>query len=122
MSAPTQTPEYIKTKYAALKLQMTVLEVMIRDNAPLYFLTEAIERVFEKAEDLRHDKKKEEDDGERVDEDDEGASDWGEVCCLCGEEIKTLLDAHFPAPLAKSGSCCSTCNQTKVLPARLSHK
>jgi len=38
-------------------------------------------------------------------------------CVLCGYKIFGY--GHNPAPLA-SGRCCDICNDTKVIPARLS--
>lgn len=44
------------------------------------------------------------------------------ICCLCGEEI---LDpyGHNPYPLATNPEdrCCETCNDTKVIPARIAN-
>lgn len=40
------------------------------------------------------------------------------TCCLCGE----LCDCpygHNPFPLAEDGKCCSACNSSKVIPARM---
>tara|TARA_R110002012_G_scaffold31757_2_gene94758 strand:- start:3396 stop:3545 length:150 start_codon:yes stop_codon:yes gene_type:complete len=39
-------------------------------------------------------------------------------CCLCKNEIEG--HGHNPLPLYnKEGRCCSICNYTKVIPARL---
>ena len=39
-------------------------------------------------------------------------------CCLCSQEYEG--HGHNPLPLYNSeGRCCTTCNFTKVLPARL---
>jgi hypothetical protein len=45
-----------------------------------------------------------------------------ETCCLCNAEIKDFRDSHNPYPLAINSSdrCCSVCNNTVVLDARLS--
>jgi hypothetical protein len=45
-------------------------------------------------------------------------------CCLCGEEIPVVngwAEGHNPDPLAigEDDRCCSDCNATKVIPARL---
>jgi hypothetical protein len=41
-------------------------------------------------------------------------------CCICEMEIDNGMDYHNPAPLGKSGDvCCTYCNITKVIPARL---
>jgi len=48
-------------------------------------------------------------------------------CCICGEEIDIQYgpdgepfwsEGHNALPV-KDGRCCSTCNETKVIPARL---
>ncbi len=39
-------------------------------------------------------------------------------CVLCGAKIDDRF-GHNPAPLKNSGRCCSSCNDTKVIPARL---
>ena len=42
-------------------------------------------------------------------------------CCFCNEIIKG--HGHNPVPLYnKEGRCCTLCNFTKVLPARLTLK
>ncbi len=39
-------------------------------------------------------------------------------CCICDQEYEGY--GHNPLPLYNSeGRCCTTCNFTKVLPARL---
>tara|TARA_R100001015_G_C4480355_1_gene61068 strand:+ start:365 stop:550 length:186 start_codon:yes stop_codon:yes gene_type:complete len=39
-------------------------------------------------------------------------------CCLCNQEYEG--HGHNPLPLYNSeGRCCTTCNFTKVLPARI---
>lgn len=45
-----------------------------------------------------------------------------ETCSLCGTEIKDFRDSHNPYPLAKKTTdrCCSACNNSVVLDARLS--
>ena len=51
-------------------------------------------------------------------------------CCLCGQDIEIKkdkdgnifwTDGNNPEPLGKSDSdrCCDTCNDTKVIPARM---
>ena len=51
-------------------------------------------------------------------------------CCICEIEIDKGMDYHNPTPLGKNDSdekvlnhsgdvCCTYCNVTKVLPARL---
>mgnify|MGYP001243595858 CR=1 FL=1 len=39
-------------------------------------------------------------------------------CCICEIEIDNGMDYHNPTPLGKD-VCCTYCNITKVLPARL---
>jgi len=39
-------------------------------------------------------------------------------CCLCGAVIADRRQAHNAAPIA-TGLCCTACNTTRVLPARL---
>lgn len=39
------------------------------------------------------------------------------VCCLCGNEIYGW--GNNPWPLAQAGECCDSCNEKKVIPARL---
>ena len=40
------------------------------------------------------------------------------ICCICEQEYQG--HGHNPLPLYNSeGRCCTTCNFTKVLPARL---
>ena len=40
------------------------------------------------------------------------------ICCICKEEFTGY--GHNPLPLYnKEGRCCTTCNFTQVLPARL---
>jgi len=43
-------------------------------------------------------------------------------CCVCKIEIDNGMDFHNPAPIGKytSDVCCTYCNITKVLPARIS--
>ena len=45
-----------------------------------------------------------------------------ETCSLCSAEIKDFRDSHNPYPLAINSKdrCCSVCNNTVVLDARLS--
>ena len=39
-------------------------------------------------------------------------------CCICKEKIEGY--GHNPLPLYnKEGKCCTTCNFTKVIPARI---
>ena len=49
------------------------------------------------------------------------------TCCLCGQPAP-ITDrwgegpdswGHNPEPLASEGRCCSDCNSTRVIPARL---
>lgn len=44
-------------------------------------------------------------------------------CCLCKGKIEVQANGwkggHNPEPLSKKGRCCTTCNETKVIPARL---
>ena len=39
-------------------------------------------------------------------------------CCICEIEIDNGMDYHNPTPLGKD-VCCTYCNITKVLPARI---
>ena len=40
------------------------------------------------------------------------------VCCLCKEEF--VGHGHNPLPLYnKEGRCCTSCNMSEVIPARL---
>ncbi len=42
-------------------------------------------------------------------------------CCLCGEKIETVgtwTQGHNAWPL-KDGRCCTFCDNTKVIPARV---
>ena len=40
------------------------------------------------------------------------------ICCLCDSKYEG--HGHNPLPLYnKEGRCCSSCNMTKVIPARL---
>ena len=39
------------------------------------------------------------------------------ICVICEKEIKDLYP-HSAAPVA-DGKCCTNCNATKVIPARL---
>jgi hypothetical protein len=43
------------------------------------------------------------------------------VCCLCGEDIISVLDSNNPWPLSEDEEdrCCGDCNNSKVIPARL---
>ena len=45
-----------------------------------------------------------------------------ETCSLCSSKIKDFRDSHNPYPLAKKTTdrCCSACNNSVVLDARLS--
>jgi hypothetical protein len=38
-------------------------------------------------------------------------------CCICGKEVGKF--GHNPYPVRKNGKCCSYCNDTKVIPARI---
>ena len=38
-------------------------------------------------------------------------------CVLCGQPLKEI--GHNPQPLKRRGTCCSICNYTDVVPARL---
>jgi len=42
-------------------------------------------------------------------------------CCICKIEIDNGMDYHSPTPLGKNDSdvCCTYCNITKVIPARI---
>ena len=44
-------------------------------------------------------------------------------CCICKIEIDNGMDYHYhnPTPLGKNDSdvCCTYCNITKVIPARI---
>jgi hypothetical protein len=40
-------------------------------------------------------------------------------CVLCDKIIVDDPFGHSPSPLRKTGVCCSQCNKTKVLPARV---
>jgi hypothetical protein len=44
-------------------------------------------------------------------------------CCLCHEEIAVDVfgwtEGHNADPLSEDGRCCSDCNATRVIPARL---
>lgn len=40
------------------------------------------------------------------------------ICCLCNKEFTGW--GNNPEPLKEEGECCSVCDQTKVIPARLS--
>ena len=42
---------------------------------------------------------------------------WKE-CVLCHTEIRDDPFGHNPAPLVRSGQCCSSCNTSQVLRAR----
>jgi len=39
-------------------------------------------------------------------------------CVICGKEIKDKF-GHNPYPIAMEGRCCSDCNYSLVIPARL---
>jgi hypothetical protein len=39
------------------------------------------------------------------------------ICCLCNKEFTGW--GNNPSPLKEQGECCSVCDQTKVIPARL---
>ncbi len=47
----------------------------------------------------------------------------GFVCCLCKNKCMGWGDnneyGNNPAPLKHKGECCDTCNDTKVIPARI---
>lgn len=38
-------------------------------------------------------------------------------CCICGKEC--IGEGNNPAPVKEEGRCCSVCNYTVVIPARL---
>lgn len=40
-------------------------------------------------------------------------------CCLCNKKILEK-ESHNASPLVEYGRCCSTCNETKVIPERIS--
>jgi hypothetical protein len=44
-----------------------------------------------------------------------------EICCLCNTKITDFRDSHNPHPLTKNKEdrCCSKCNNSKVMHARL---
>ena len=57
------------------------------------------------------------------------------ACYLCGERIESIHDSHNPFPLVDSNSlaigengkdepkrCCSDCNESKVIPARIASR
>lgn len=42
-------------------------------------------------------------------------------CCLCGKDTKEFGNNPDPLPsINDSDECCDECNETKVIPARLS--
>lgn len=43
------------------------------------------------------------------------------ACCFCGTPIPDVLQQNNPEPLVpfEKGRCCSDCNATRVIPARL---
>ena len=41
-----------------------------------------------------------------------------ETCCFCKKTITSIFDNHSARPL-KDGSCCTSCNTRKVIPARM---
>lgn len=43
--------------------------------------------------------------------------DEKKTCCLCKKEFTGW--GNNPEPLMQEGECCSVCDQTKVIPARL---
>ena len=40
-------------------------------------------------------------------------------CVFCDVEMNSIHDTHNPEPVKESGRCCSHCNTTVVIPARL---
>ena len=42
-----------------------------------------------------------------------------EKCCFCGKPIPSIFDQNNPYPVHDSGNCCSGCNLSMVLPARI---
>ena len=40
------------------------------------------------------------------------------TCCLCGGQYDE--EGHNPDPLVMEGRCCTACNVTVVIPARIS--
>lgn len=40
-------------------------------------------------------------------------------CVLCGDQIEGY--GHNPQPVAQKGRCCTFCNDTKVIPTRISN-
>lgn len=38
-------------------------------------------------------------------------------CCICGK--KFIGYGNNPDPIKKKGKCCNECNETKVIPARI---
>tara|TARA_R110000751_G_C13675253_1_gene470726 strand:- start:692 stop:871 length:180 start_codon:yes stop_codon:yes gene_type:complete len=41
------------------------------------------------------------------------------VCVLCKRKIQGIHDENNPWPLSSDGRCCSGCNWSLVIPARL---
>ena len=39
-------------------------------------------------------------------------------CVLCDAEFESLYDRHNPYPLSKTGDCCGSCNEIRVIPER----
>lgn len=40
-------------------------------------------------------------------------------CCLCGEEITDFGNNPWPLVEDENARCCDCCNETKVIPARI---
>jgi hypothetical protein len=47
-------------------------------------------------------------------------SEYPTTCAICGGLIKNVHESHNPCPIAPPPHrCCTTCNVTQVLPARI---
>ena len=42
-----------------------------------------------------------------------------EKCCFCDAPIPTIFEKNNPYPVHDSGNCCSDCNLSIVIPARI---
>ena len=42
-----------------------------------------------------------------------------QVCCICGERFIGYGNNPWPIVNDENARCCDTCNETKVIPARL---
>lgn len=54
-----------------------------------------------------------------IDKDGNVTHEWQKLktCVLCGAQFYGF--GNNPAPLTEKGQCCDTCNDTKVIPARM---